>query len=94
MKKKVCILGSTGNIGQLNLEIIKKNKKDFKVLLISGNNNYKLLLNQAKIFKPKYIYSTNEYLIKKIENFCKKKKIIIIKKIKLIKKKNKFNISI
>ena len=94
MKKKVCILGSTGNIGQLTLKIIENNKKDFKVSLISGNNNYKLLLSQAKKFNPKYIYSTNDYLIKKIENFCKKKKIIIIRDIKLINKRDRFDISI
>jgi 1-deoxy-D-xylulose-5-phosphate reductoisomerase len=74
MKKKVCILGSTCNIGQLTLKIIENNKKDFKVSLISANKNYKLLLSQAKNFNPKYIYSTNDYLIKKIENFCNQKK--------------------
>jgi len=94
MKKKVCILGSTGNIGQLTLKIIENNKKDFKVSLISANKNYKLLLSQAKNFNPKYIYSTNNYLIKKIENFCKQKKIIIIKDIKLINKREKFDISV
>jgi 1-deoxy-D-xylulose-5-phosphate reductoisomerase len=94
MKKKVCILGSTGNIGQLTLKIIENNKKDFKVSLISANKNYKLLLSQAKNFNPKYIYSTNDYLIKKIENFCKQKKIIIIKDIKLINKREKFDISV
>jgi len=94
MKKKVCILGSTGNIGQLTLKVIENNKKDFKVSLISGNKNYKLLLSQAKKFNPKYIYSTNDYLIKKIENFCRKKKIIIIKDIKLLSKRDRFDISV
>lgn len=94
MKKKVCILGSTGNIGQLTLKIIENNKKDFKVSLLSGNNNYKLLLSQAKQFNPKYIYSTNDYLIKKIQNFCKQKKIIIIRDIKLINKRDRFDISV
>ena len=94
MKKKVCILGSTGNIGQLTLKVIENNKKDFKVSLISANKNYKLLLSQAKKFNPKYIYSTNNYLIKKIENFCRQKKIIIIKDIKLINKNDRFDISV
>jgi 1-deoxy-D-xylulose-5-phosphate reductoisomerase len=94
MKKKICILGSTGNIGQLTLKVIENNKKDFKVSLISGNKNYKLLLSQAKKFNPKYIYSNNEYLIKKIENFCKKKKIIIIRDIKLLNKRERFDISV
>jgi 1-deoxy-D-xylulose-5-phosphate reductoisomerase len=94
MKKKICILGSTGNIGQLTLRIVEENKKDFRVLLISANKNHRLLLSQAKKFNPKYIFSTNDYLIEKINNFCKKKRITIIKDIKLINKKDRFDISV
>ena len=67
MKKKICILGSTGSIGKATLEIISKNKKDFDVVLLSGNNNVKLLITQAKNFKHKYIYSNNK--IEKQERF-------------------------
>jgi 1-deoxy-D-xylulose-5-phosphate reductoisomerase len=94
MKKKICILGSTGNIGQLTLRIVEENKKDFRVLLISANKNHRLLLSQAKKFNPKYIFSTNDYLIEKINNFCKKKRITIIKDIKFINKKDRFDISV
>ena len=94
MKKKICILGSTGNIGQLTLRIVEENKKDFRVLLISANKNHRLLLSQAKKFNPKYIFSTNDHLIEKINNFCKKKRITIIKDIKLINKKDRFDISV
>jgi len=79
MKKKICILGSTGSIGVSTLEIISKDKKNFDVMLLSCNNNYKLIISQATKFKPKYIYSNNSILIKKIKYFCKKKKIIIIR---------------
>ena len=41
MKKKIAILGSTGSIGKSTLEVIKKNKKNFNVVLLSANNNYK-----------------------------------------------------
>ena len=78
MKKKICILGSTGSIGVSTLEIISKDKKNFDVMLLSCNNNYKLIISQAIKFKPKYIYSNNFILIKKIKYFCEKKKIIII----------------
>jgi len=94
MKKKICILGSTGSIGQLTLKIVEENKKDFRVLLISANKNIKILLKQAKKFNPKYIYSTNDYLIKKISNFCKINKIKIVTDIKLVDKKDKFDISV
>jgi 1-deoxy-D-xylulose-5-phosphate reductoisomerase len=93
MKKKICILGSTGSIGLSTLDIISKNKKNFSVILLSGNKNYKLLISQAKKFKPKYIYSTNFFLIEKLQLFCKKKNIIIISDLNLLKKL-KFDISI
>ena len=78
MKKKICILGSTGSIGKTTLEIISKNKKDFDVVLLSGNNNVKLLITQAKKFKPKYIYSNNFYFKDKLRIFCKDNNINLI----------------
>ena len=42
MKKKICILGSTGSIGKSTLEIISKNRNDFDVILLSGNSNIRL----------------------------------------------------
>jgi 1-deoxy-D-xylulose-5-phosphate reductoisomerase len=92
-KKKICILGSTGSIGQATLEIILKNKKDFDVILLSGNNNVKLLFSQAKKFKPKYIYSNNSFFKVKIKAFCKINKIYFIDDLNLIKK-IKFDITV
>jgi len=82
MKKKVCILGSTGEIGKLCLEIISKKTNLFKVIVLGGNNNYKLLIQQIKKFSPKCIYLTNSISEKKILSICKKKKITIIKDLK------------
>ena len=93
MKKKICILGSTGSIGKSTLEIISKNRNDFDVILLSGNSNFRLLISQAKKFKPKYIYSSNFYLTEKIKYFCIKNKIIIINDLNLLKK-IKFDITI
>jgi 1-deoxy-D-xylulose-5-phosphate reductoisomerase len=93
MKKKICILGSTGSIGQSTLEIISKNKNDFDVVLLSGNNNVKLLISQAKKFKPKYIYSNNFYSKKKLKIYCKNNKIHFIDDLILLKK-IKFDITI
>jgi 1-deoxy-D-xylulose-5-phosphate reductoisomerase len=93
MKKKICILGSTGIIGQSTLEIISKNKKDFDVVLLSGNNNIKLLFSQAKKFKPKYIYSNNFSSKKKIKLYCKNNKINFIDDLCLLKK-IKFDITV
>ena len=93
MRKKICILGSTGSIGVSTLEIISKDKKNFDVILLSGNNNYKLLISQAARFKPKYIYSNNFFLTEKIRYFCKRNKIVIINDLNLLKK-IKFDITV
>ncbi len=93
MKKKICILGSTGSIGKTTLEIISKNKTDFDVVLLSGNNNIKLLITQAKKFKPKYIYSNNFYFKEKLRIFCKANNINLIDDLILLKK-IKFDITV
>ncbi len=58
--KNIAIFGSTGSIGRQTLDIIENNPDKFKTYAISGNNNYKLIINQAKKFKPKYVVITNE----------------------------------
>ena len=41
MKKKIAILGSTGSIGKSTLDVIKNDKKNFDVVLLTADNNYK-----------------------------------------------------
>ena len=71
MKKKIAILGSTGSIGRSTLEIIKKDKKNFDVVLLSTNKNIRELSKQQKIFNSKYLIITN---YKKYIQFKKKNK--------------------
>ena len=59
MKKKIAILGSTSSIGKSLLSIIEKDKKNFKIELLTANTNYKDLINQAKKFNVKNIIITN-----------------------------------
>ena len=55
MKKKIVILGSTGSIGTTTYNIIKKNKQDFNVVLLTTNKNINKILNQAKKLNVKNI---------------------------------------
>ena len=82
MKKKIAILGSTGSIGKQTLKIIKKDKKNFNVMLLTADKNHHLLSKQIKKFKVKNVIITNKksYLIlkkkfKKINIFNKLDKI-------------------
>ena len=92
MKRKIAILGSTGSIGKTLIEIIKKDKKNFEIILLSTDANYKELLKQAKFFKVKNLIINNplSYLKAKKIKFFKNKNVLnnfdSLKKI--FKKKN------
>jgi 1-deoxy-D-xylulose-5-phosphate reductoisomerase len=78
MRKSICILGSTGSIGQSTIEIILKNKSKYKVLLLVADKNYKKLYKQAVKLNSKYIYINDKTKIKKIAKLVGNKKIKII----------------
>ena len=59
-KKKIAILGSTGSIGKTTIEIIKKDKKSFDVILLTANNNFKEINKQIKYLKPKNLVINNK----------------------------------
>ncbi len=77
MKKKIAILGSTGSIGKTLIKIIKKEKKNFEIILLSADENYKELLKQARFFKVKNLIINNKHSFDKIKknNYSKKIKI-------------------
>jgi len=77
MKKKIVILGSTGSIGVTTINIIKRDKKNFNLILLSTNKN------AAKIFKQ-----ANELKVKNV--IINDHKIYLLWKNKFIK--NKINI--
>ena len=85
MKFKIAILGSTGSIGDHTLDIIRKDRKNFEVVLLTANKNYKKLIKQAKDFKVRNILIYNdkyyEYLKEKFKN----------KKINIFSRKNKLS---
>ena len=72
--KKIIILGSTGSIGKQTLEIIKKDKKKFKILLLSTDKNINLISKQIKTFKVKNIVVTNKKKYKILKKNLKKLK--------------------
>ena len=73
MKKKIAILGSTGSIGKTLVNLIKKDKKNFEIILLTANKNYNLLFKQAKLLNVKNLIITNEksYLKLKKKNLKK-----------------------
>ena len=75
MKKRIAILGSTGSIGKSTLDVIKKDKKNFEIVLLTANNNYKKLIKQAKEFKAKNVIINNKKFFKKVKKSLKNTKV-------------------
>ena len=75
MKRKVIILGSTGSIGKQTLEIIKKDKKNFDIVLLSANKNSSLLSKQIKEFRVKNVIISDSKSYKILKKKFKNKNI-------------------
>ena len=84
MKKKIAILGSTGSIGKTLIEIIKENKKNFEIVLLTADKSYDEIFKQAKYLNVKNLIIND----KKSFNDLKKKKL---DKINIYNNYNSFN---
>ena len=78
MKKNISILGSTGSVGLSTLKIIDKKKDLFRIILLAANNNYKLICEQIKKYKPKYFIINNFKVYKKVKKKYENKKVKIL----------------
>lgn len=52
MKRKICILGSTGSIGTQALQVIEEHNDMFEAYVLTAGNNADLLISQARRFMP------------------------------------------
>ena len=77
MKKNISILGSTGSVGLSTLKIIDKKKNFFRIVLLAANNNYKLICDQIKKYKPKYFIINNFKVYIKVKKKFKNKQVKI-----------------
>ena len=86
MKKKIIILGSTGSVGQNTIDILKKDKKNFDVILLSTQKNINKIFAQAKEFNVKNIIITDKKKYIFAKSKFKKFKINIFNSFELIDK--------
>ncbi len=75
--RDIYLLGSTGSIGLSTLNIVRKNKKKFKIKLLSTNKNILKIYNQAHEFNVKKIVIFNK------SSYLKYKKKFEMKNIKV-----------
>ena len=86
MKKKIAILGSTGSIGKILLNIVKKNQKKYSIVLLTANKDHKTLYSQAKKYEVKNLIITNETSYKILKKKCKTTNINVYNNFVVFKK--------
>ena len=89
MRKNIAIIGSTGSIGKTLLSLV--NHKNYKIVLLAANRNYKNLLKQAVKYRVKNLIITDPASYVKALKFKKSKTIKIYNSFehlnKILKKK-------
>lgn len=58
--KTISILGATGTIGQNTLDIIRRNKDNFRLIALTGHKNIELLAKQAIEFGAEFVATACE----------------------------------
>ncbi|MBR1682119.1 MAG: 1-deoxy-D-xylulose-5-phosphate reductoisomerase [Bacteroidaceae bacterium] len=59
-KKQIAILGSTGSIGTQALQVIAAHADRFEARILTANNHWELLAEQARSFRPAAVVIANE----------------------------------
>ena len=94
MKKTISILGSTGSIGLSSLKILDKQKYNFRIKLLSANQNFSLICKQIKKYRPNFFVISDIKIFNKVKKKYKKNTIIIFNNFELFKIKKKIDITI
>ena len=68
--KGLTILGATGSIGTQTLDVIRKEKDNFRLIAVSANSSVKKMKEIIKEFSPKYVAMMDFSASKEIENYC------------------------
>ena len=74
MKKNIFLLGSTGSIGLTALKILKKDKKNFNLKLLTTNKSVNKIYSQALEFNVKQVVIFDKKQYSKYNLKFKKKK--------------------
>ncbi len=78
MKKSVAIFGSTGSIGKNALLVIAEHLDVYQINVLAAGDDVKTLINQARIFKPKYAAINNIKHFEELKNGLSGLKIEVV----------------
>ncbi len=68
MKRKICILGSTGSIGTQALDVIRAHSDLFEAYVLTAGSNADLLVKQAREFEPCAVVIADESQYDKVSD--------------------------
>lgn len=74
--KHLSILGSTGSIGTQALEIVRANRSSYVVDVLTAQENFTLLIEQALEFKPRMVVIGNNAHLSKVEKALKNIRVL------------------
>lgn len=74
MKRKLCILGSTGSIGTQTLQVVDNNREELSVTALTAGNNIELLLEQIVKYRPKMVSVKTEEGAEKLKEKLKERR--------------------
>jgi 1-deoxy-D-xylulose-5-phosphate reductoisomerase len=89
MKIRISILGSTGSIGKTSLKILSIKKNSFILNTLVANKNYKEIISQIKVFKPKNFIITNQNIYNRVLKKFNNNRIKIYHNYNFLKKEKK-----
>ncbi|WP_017414503.1 1-deoxy-D-xylulose-5-phosphate reductoisomerase [Clostridium tunisiense] len=68
--KNISILGVTGSIGTQTLDVIRNSNKEIKLIGISANKSYSMVIDIIQEFKPKYVAMMDYESYLKVKSYC------------------------
>lgn len=69
--KNVSVLGATGSIGTQTLDVIRKQKDDFKIIGIAARSNVKKIIDIIEEFSPGYVVLMDKSAYTDVKSYCK-----------------------
>jgi 1-deoxy-D-xylulose-5-phosphate reductoisomerase len=53
--RRVTVLGSTGSIGCNTVDLLQRNRDEYRVVALTARNNVELLIQQARELRPEFV---------------------------------------
>lgn len=69
--KQILILGSTGTIGKNTLSVISEHPEKYQVKALVGGSDVKTLVEQCKLFQPKFVAINDESKVTELKSALK-----------------------